>query len=158
MSPGTIPAYPSAVIARVSWVFSVAGEAFLEKIRRLILAGESIEGVADKYSMPTDAIELANALKRLLEHHATGLFHLTQTSSEPVSWHRYAVEVSTAMHELGHIPEPVPVAARKMTEIPILRANRPIHTAMLPERIRTEHGLVMSDWKATIRRRLKAIS
>ena len=152
-----LKAHPGALIARVSWVFGTAGEGFLEKVFRQIQEGVPLEGVADKYSMPTSAAEMAGALDFLIENGERGLFHLTQSAEAPVSWHRYAVEVAEAAHELGLTAEVRPVKARKMAEIPVLRTNRPIHTAMSPTRLQGL-GFGMSPWQEALRVRLGQIA
>lgn len=150
-------AHPSALVARVSWVFGSAGEGFLEKIFRQIQAGTPLEGVADKYSMPTSATEMARALDLLITQSQSGLLHLTQTATEPVSWHRYAVEVAAAVHELGLTPEPTKVAARRMEDIPVLRANRPIHTTMSPDRL-IALGFPVQTWQKVLRQRVNDLA
>ena len=149
--------HPSALVARVSWVFGSAGDGFLEKVFRQIQEGAPLEGVADKYSMPTSASEMANALDFLLEKGEQGIFHITQTAEEPVSWHLYALEVAQAMHEQGLTPEVLPVTPRKMAEIPALRTNRPIHTAMSPTRLQAL-AYSMSPWQEALRERLRQLS
>ncbi|MDP0489467.1 MAG: NAD(P)-dependent oxidoreductase [Verrucomicrobiota bacterium JB023] len=153
-----LEAYPQALVARVSWVFASEGEAFLEKIVRLTRAGSPLEAVADKFSMPTSAPELAAALEHLLARQASGLIHLTQSSAEPVSWHRYAEEVVDALYSTGtaiDLPAARPeVVARRMADIPVLRTNRPVHTAMKPARLTEEFGFAMRDWKTAVRERV----
>ena len=150
-------AHPDALIARVSWVFGSAGEGFLEKIFRLIQEGAPLEGVDDKYSLPTSSCEIAKALEALVAQSSSGLFHLTQTSEQPVSWYRYAVEVANAVAEIGLTPEPLPVTPRQMADIPVLRTNRPVHTAMTPARLQTI-GYHPQNWKTLLRARVKALA
>ncbi|GHC44285.1 SDR family oxidoreductase [Roseibacillus persicicus] len=146
-------AHPEAIVARVSWVFGSAGEGFLEKVFRQIQEKVALEAVADKYSVPTSATEMAKALDFLIASRSHGLFHLTQTAAEPVSWHRYAVEVSAAVHELGLTEGPIPVTPRRMEEIPVLRTNRPVHTAMTPAKL-SSLGHEMADWTHVLRQRV----
>jgi dTDP-4-dehydrorhamnose reductase len=108
--------------------------------------------------MPTSTRDLAEGLERLFAPEAKGIFHLTQSSPEPVSWHRYAVEVVQAMAEQGLIATPVPVTARRMADIPALRSNRPIDTAMTPRRLKTERGHTMRDWKDALRDRVRELA
>lgn len=150
-------AHPDALIARVSWVFGTLGEGFLEKIFRLIQEGSPLEGVDDKYSLPTSASEISKALDSLVAQSATGLFHLTQSSDEPVSWYRYAVEVAAAVAEIGLTPEPTPVTPRKMADIPVLSTNRPVHTAMAPARLHSL-GYHAQDWRILLRERVKTLA
>lgn len=153
-----LASHPSAVIARVAWVFGTAQEAFLEKIYRLAKAGEPLEAVADKYSMPTCAHDLAEALQVLFASHARGIYHVTQSSEEPVSWHSYAEEVVLAMSESGLI-HPLPkVKPRRMGDIAALASGRPQHTSMVARRLRLEFGHEMRNWKLTVRERVAQLS
>lgn len=153
-----LAAHPDATIARVSWVFGSAGEGFLEKVFRQIRTGEALEGVADKYSLPTSAREMARALDLLIAEHANGVFHLTQTAEEPVSWHRYAEEVALAVHEIGLTPEIIPVSPRKMVDIPALATNRPIHTAMTPARLEQLFHHRMRPWQQVLQERVRELA
>ncbi|MGJ8724493.1 MAG: SDR family oxidoreductase [Roseibacillus sp.] len=149
--------HPAALVARVSWVFGSNGESFLEKVLRQIKEGTALEGVADKYSMPTSAREMARALDFLLARSETGLFHITHTADEPVSWHSYAVAVADAAHQSGLTPAPLSVTARSLNDIPALRANRPIHTAMSPTRL-LALGFPMKDWQVALRERVDELT
>lgn len=154
-----LQALPSTTITRVSWVFGSAGPGFLEKILSKIQADPTtlLEGVADKFSMPTCASEMAQALNLLLDHRPPGHFHLTQNAEQPVSWHTYAQEVARAAHNFGLTKSPLEVAPQKMANIPILRTNRPIHTAMTPQRLADELNLTMSDWKTALHNRVREL-
>ena len=149
--------HPAAIVARVSWVFGSNGESFLEKVLRQIREGIPLEGVADKYSMPTSATEMARALDFLCEKSESGVFHLTHTAEEPVSWHSYAVAVAAAAHRHGITPEPVPVTPRSLNDIPALRANRPIHTAMTPARLLALE-FPINDWQTAIEKRVEELT
>lgn len=153
-----LDAHPGAVIARVSWVFGSAGAGFLEKVFRQIQEGQPLEGVADKYSLPTAAPEIARALDLLIAERAEGHYHLTQTATEPVSWHRYAEEVALAVHEIGLTPDIIPVSPRKMVDIPALRTNRPIHTAMTPARLEQQFHHRMIPWQQALRERVRTLA
>ena len=153
-----LAAYPEATLARISWVFGSTGEGFLEKIFRLIQEQQPLEGVADKYSLPTSAPEIAKALDLIIEARANGLFHLTQTAEEPVSWHTYAEEVASAVYEEGLTPDLIPVSPRKMVDIPVLRTNRPIHTAMTPARLKNDLDHHMRPWKLVLRERVHELA
>lgn len=153
-----LAANSDAVIARVAWVFGTGHEAFLEKIYRLALAGEDLEAVADKYSMPTAATELAEGLEVLFSPRARGVYHLTQSGEEPVSWHRYAQEVVHAMYQQTLLQELPAVASRQMSEIPFLASSRPRHTAMTPRRLRLEFGHEMRNWRDVVRERVAQLA
>ena len=149
--------HPQAIVARVSWVFGSAGEGFLEKIVRQIREGVPLEGVADKFSLPTSAHEMALSLDFLIERQENGLFHLTQTANEPVSWHLYAEEIAKSVHQAGLTDTITPVTPKLMQDIPVLRTNRPIHTAMTPARLQAL-GHPISSWQQALRERISKMA
>ncbi|MBK1832884.1 SDR family oxidoreductase [Roseibacillus ishigakijimensis] len=146
--------HPRALVARISWVFGAAGESFLGKIIRQARQGEPLAAVADKYSLPTYAKDLARAIDELLAHGRQGLYHLTHPAEAPVSWHRYAEEVVAALHEEGQLPRLLPVTPLRLSDLPALRSERPIHTAMTPARLLAE-GHSLRPWEEAVRAGLR---
>ena len=57
---------PAALVCRVSWIFGTEPPGFLESVLSRAQAGEPLQAVADKYSMPTWAEEIAGEIGRAL--------------------------------------------------------------------------------------------
>jgi dTDP-4-dehydrorhamnose reductase len=72
----TLGATSRAWVVRTSWVFGDAARGFVNAIRRLAAQGRELTVVADEVGGPTYAADLADAVRRLVEHDAPGLYHL----------------------------------------------------------------------------------
>ncbi|MBV8529472.1 MAG: dTDP-4-dehydrorhamnose reductase [Candidatus Dormibacteraeota bacterium] len=77
------------VIVRTSGLYGRDGPNFLLKVLHRAARGEQLRVVTDQVTAPTWTGHLAPALLRLIEMHATGTFHLT--NSGRTSWYEFAV-------------------------------------------------------------------
>ncbi len=148
---------PNAVVCRVSWLFGTTPPGFIEQILTRARAGEDLEAVADKFSMPTCAQEIADVLERLLDRpDLSGIFHLTHLG-EPQSWWSCATRTMELACELGLLDEVKEVRRRRMAELPQLEVPRPVHTAMKPTRLANELDWPVQRWEEAVRRRLERL-
>lgn len=144
-----------ALVCRVSWIFGTDPPGFCDSILARARAGEDLEAIADKFSMPTRACCIAEWIEYLIprrEHR--GIFHLTHTG-EPQSWWSYGSRVLEMAHELGLLAEPVAIRPTRMADLGLFKAARPIHTAMIPRRLREETSLEIRPWDEEVRRHLR---
>ena len=125
-----LEALPEALVARVSWICgNPARPAFVEQALARALRGEPLAAVADKYSLPTDAEDIARVLLALAEGEAHGILHLCSLG-EPCSWWECA---HTALQEAvacGALPAMPPLVRQELDKVPFFREPRPRHTAM----------------------------
>lgn len=149
-------AFPEAGIARISWVFGSAGsggQGFLETIMaraQNLPKGDSLEGIADKFSTPTYVYDLAEWLTYLLARASCeGIWHLTHPSAQPKgeSWHSYAETTVKLAHEAGLLPQAVNVIPRYQADGEIFQVLRPVHTGLAPLRLLAEPGFQMRTWQ-----------
>lgn len=145
-----LEAYASSIIARVSWIGGNPQKpGFAETILRKAIAGESLSAIADKYSKPTDAEDIARAVMALAESNASGIVHVC-SAGEPVSWHecaRIALDEAVSMGFLSALPE---VQPQLLDSVPFFREPRPRHTAMNPARLE-KWGINMPTAEQTLR-------
>ena len=147
----------SAIIFRTSWVFGAAGGNFVKTILRLARERESLRVVADQYGCPTPAALIADVTVRAIRHFDASrwpagceIFHLA--SSEPVSWHQFAVAIVSVAREAG-IPlklapeaiEPIP------TEAYPLPAKRPKNSRLDCDRLARELSTPLPRWRDGMR-------
>lgn len=120
-----------SLILRVSWVCgNAARPSFVEGSLERALRGEPLAAVADKYSLPTHAEDIARvALALIPRRDVAGPLHTT-SCGEPLSWRDCAVIALAHAAKLGALPTLPSVAAQKLDEVPFFRARRPRHTAM----------------------------
>ena len=138
-----LEALPAAVVMRVSWVCgNPAKPSFVEST----LAKAAI---GDKFSMPTDAADIARAVLGLLPRKEGGIFQVC-ASGEPVSWYdcaRMALEYAV---ELGALPAMPELQKTRLADAVFFKEPRPAHTAMMNQRLR-ECGVEMPTEAETVR-------
>ena len=148
---------PSAVVGRVSWLFGTTPPGFVEQVLMRAQAGEELEAVVDKWSMPTCAEEVSRMLMALLDRRdLTGVFHLTH-AGEPQSWWSCATRTLELACEEGLLSEAREVRRVHMADVERMRAPRPVHTAMRRARLEAELGWPVGLWENAVRERLRHV-
>lgn len=138
-----LEALPTAVVARVSWVCgNPARPSFVESTVARALAGQPLAAVADKYSQPTDAADIARAVLALGEGDFAGVVHVC-SSGEPVSWWHCATMALQTAVDAGALATLPPVEQQMLDAVPFFREPRPRHTAMNNARLTAQLGIPM---------------
>lgn len=144
-------AYAESIIARVSWVCGNPDKpSFVESMLKKALAGEPLAAVADKFSLPTDAADIARAALALAATDYRGIIHLT-SCGEPLSWHDCALPALQTAVKAGYLPALPAVAEQQLEKVPFFREKRPRHTAMDNARL-FSLGIVMPSAAETLAR------
>lgn len=147
-----LDALPQAVVARVSWICGNPRKpAFVEQMLSKALAGHPLAAIADKYSMPTDAHDIARAVLQLAETDYRGVIHLCSGNGEeqPLSWWDCAHLALQEAVRLGALPSMPEILRQKLAEAAFFREPRPRHTAMDSARLRAL-GITLPSAKQTI--------
>lgn len=144
--------YAESLILRVSWVCGNAAKpSFVESSLARALHGQPLAAIADKYSLPTHAEDIARvALALIPRAEVCGSLHLT-SSGEPISWHGCATIALACAAEQGALPTAPPIAEQKLSEATFFRDPRPRHTAMDNAAL-LALGIPMPTAKETLRR------
>ena len=145
-------ALPSAVVARVSWICgNPRRPAFVEQMLGKALDGRPLAAIADKYSMPTDARDIARAVLQLAETDYRGTIHICSGAEgeSPLSWWDCARLALQEAERLGALPSLPEIAQQKLADASFFREPRPRHTAMDNTRLRGL-GIPMPSAKETI--------
>lgn len=144
-------AYPDSVIMRVSWI---AGNplrpSFVEQILQKARQKLPLSAIADKYSMPTDAEDIARVALKLISAPFSGILHVCSGGGEE-SWHSCATYALQVAHEHGVLPDIPEVKPQKLSGATFFREPRPRHTAMENSLLRTL-GISMPTAKETLQR------
>ncbi|HLZ34345.1 MAG TPA: dTDP-4-dehydrorhamnose reductase [Nitrospira sp.] len=85
----------NTLVVRTAWLYGYAGQNFVKTIMRLANEKPSLEVVADQRGCPTNAEDLARAMKKLLALDARGLCHVT--NSGDCTWHDLAEAIVRQM-------------------------------------------------------------
>lgn len=82
------------LIVRTSWLFGAFGKNFVEAILVRAESGQPLKVVTDQTGRPTHAGDLADAMLRLLEKDAEGVFHFA--NADACTWNEFAREIVAA--------------------------------------------------------------
>ncbi|MGC2423595.1 MAG: dTDP-4-dehydrorhamnose reductase [Nitrospirota bacterium] len=99
---------PDALIVRTSWLFGKNGPNFVEAILAQIGKKDELSVVSDQVGNPTYTVDLADALTRLVEVDASGIFHAANNGH--CSWFEYAKEILRLHGVEGITVKPVTTA------------------------------------------------
>lgn len=141
----TVLLHPRHLVLRVSWVFGPEKPSFVDQIFDDALAGKPLAAVADKFSRPTSASDLAEWVEALLDTDAAGLVHACNPGN-PVTWHGMATFVTGEMVKRGVIDRAPEIAEQFLAEMPSFRAPRPRFTAMDTRRLAAILGRPLRPW------------
>jgi dTDP-4-dehydrorhamnose reductase len=133
---------PNTLVVRTAWLYGHAGNNFVKTIMRL--AGEKLflEVVEDQRSCPTNADDLALALKDLLTSDLRGICHVTNTGD--CTWHEFAEAIVRRM-DLSTPVRPITTAQAGRL------ARRPAYSVLAPGRLGTVRALLPHWQDALIR-------
>ena len=149
---------PAAVVGRVSWLFGTEPGGVVESAFRRLRQGGIIRAVDDKFSKPTSVPEIGRMVLALLgREDLGGIFHLTHPG-EPESWWSIARKVAALAREDGLLGNEVEVVSETMAQAERLEVERPVHTAMDPERLREDLHWPGVCWETEARKRISLLN
>lgn len=144
-------ALAAALVLRVSWVCgNPAKPSFVEATLGKALSGAPLAAIADKYSLPTDAADIARVVLELLPKPVSGVFHLC-SGGEPLSWYDCALIALQHAVAIGALPVLPPMERQLLAQATFFREVRPRHTAMSNERL-CSLGISMLSATLTLQR------
>jgi dTDP-4-dehydrorhamnose reductase len=137
------------LIVRVSWLYGPAGRNFVSSIGGLIRDREELKIVSDQYNRATYTFDVVNAVDRLLELNASGVFHFANRGV--ISRYDFTVEIARLMS----LKEPV---SCRILPIPSSEypdpTPRPENTAMNCDNYEAFTGQEIPDWKDSLARHM----
>jgi dTDP-4-dehydrorhamnose reductase len=136
---------PNTLVVRTAWLYGHAGSNFVKTIMRL--AGEKpfLEVVGDQRGCPTNADDLALALKDLLTSDLRGICHVTNTGD--CTWHEFA-EAIVSLMDLSTPVRPITTAQAGG------HAGRPAYSVLAQGRLGTVRPL-LPHWQDALARFMK---
>jgi dTDP-4-dehydrorhamnose reductase len=107
----------SYLIIRTSWIFGRSGDNFVKKILKRALAGAKVQAPVDQIGAPTNAIDVAAAVLKLLSLQSTGIYHFSNSGE---CSRLEQAETILRLYGLNNSVEPVkndslPTAAKRPT-------------------------------------------
>jgi len=126
-------------IVRTAWLYSRTGNSFVTRILNLAEERPYLQVVTTEFGSPTYASDLAEAIARLIEQPAYGIYHLVNEGA--CSRYEFARAILDLAGKSDYVLEPV-------DEFP--RAARPPKYGVLQNTRAAELGIVLRPWQAAL--------
>ncbi len=137
---------PNTLVVRTAWLYGYAGNNFVKTIIRLAHEKPFLEVVGDQRGCPTNADDLALALKDLLASDLRGICHVTNTGD--CTWHEFAEAIVSLMG----LSTPVrPITTAQAGRL----ARRPAYSVLAQGRLGTVRAM-LPHWQDALARFMKA--
>ncbi len=149
------------LIFRASWVYSMRGDNFVQKILKLAAERDSLQVVNDQVGAPTDATLLAEVVAQALPYvfakpALTGTYHCAAAGQ--TSRYDLACYIIEHARQAGY---PVQVKAKSILPIPSpslpSAARRPLNSRLDCSHLQHTFGLTLEPWNVGIDRLLQAL-
>ncbi len=134
-----------SLVIRTSWVYSPFGKNFVKTMKQLLTTRETISVVSDQKGSPTYAVDLANAVLKIIAQNKPfhGLYHYCNQGI--ISWFDFAIAIK---EELKVSCE---VKAIPTTEFPT-PAKRPGYSALDTSSFQNDFQITIPEWKESLSR------
>jgi dTDP-4-dehydrorhamnose reductase len=135
------------LVVRSQWLYGLHGKNFVETMLRLAKEKDELSIVDDQVGSPTRTVDLALAIKALIDKDCRGTYHAVNTGS--CSWFGFA---GTIFDEKG-----IEIGLRPITSVELGRpAQRPLFSVLDCGKLQRDTGLLMGDWRDALKKYLKA--
>ncbi len=142
------------LVVRVSWVFGPDKPSFVDMILNRARTHARVEAVADKFSCPTYAPDVAGWLEPFFDPALPGgLFHACNAGS--CSWKEFAEEAIQQAAVQGVPLTTTRVEPLRMADIKAFTAPRPVHTVMSTAKLTRVTGRIPRAWQEAVRDYIK---
>ena len=139
-------------IIRTSWVYSQFGNNFMKTMLRLASERDRLSVVADQIGTPTNAVDLAEVLIKIIQSSNSQLsFGIYNFSNEgQCSWYDFANEI---FHQKGIKIDlkPIPTSAYPTP------AKRPAYSVLDTTKIKSTFDIKINDWQTSLSACLKQL-
>jgi len=141
-----LKASPSALVARVSWLFGPDKPSHPDNIIQRALQTDDLSAVDDKVSVPTSNLDICGWIEQMIIRHPTtsGVLHLC--NSGIASWHSWAEAALEIAARLGVPVKTTRVQPIKLASLTQFKAQRPLMTRMSNARLQSLLGGEFRNW------------
>lgn len=132
-------------IIRTSWVYSQFGNNFMKTMLRLASERDSLSVVSDQIGTPTNAVDLAEALIKIIKSNikAFGVYNFSNEGQ--CSWYDFAKKI----FEINKIKidlQPIPTSSYPTP------AKRPSYSVLDKSKIKEVFGVEVLDWEKSLKK------
>lgn len=135
---------PESIIIRTAWLYSPYGKNFVKTILRLSETNKEINVVSDQIGTPTYALDLAEAIVKILSSHqwVSGIYHFTDEGA--ASWYDFAKAILRIAGKTTCRVNPIP-----SEDYPQV-ASRPYYSVLDRSRIKATYGVEIPHWEESL--------
>lgn len=138
--------HPAALVVRTSWLYGPGGACFPATMVKAARAGKPLSVVADQRGSPTYTLDLARAALDLVQHGATGVFHVSNTGE--TTWHAFAQET---LRLFGLPNEVTPITTQDWEKRVPWSAARPTRSTLDTSKLQAAIGRPMRAWQDALK-------
>ena len=141
---------PAHLVIRVSWVFGPDKPSFIDAIIERARTNARVEAIADKFSSPTFACDVAGWLEPFFDPKlAGGIFHACNSGS--CSWREYGEFALQYAYEAGVPLATATVEPLRLADMKSFAAPRPPHSALSTEKLFRATAIQPRSWQDAVR-------
>ena len=135
------------IIIRTSWVYSQFANNFMKTMLRLASERESLSVVSDQIGTPTNAVDLAEVLLKIIQspitHHPSSFGIYNFSNEGQCSWYDFAKEI---FHQKGIKIDlkPIPTSAYPTP------AKRPAYSVLDKTKIKSTFDIEINEWQTSL--------
>ncbi|MCD6310845.1 MAG: dTDP-4-dehydrorhamnose reductase [Elusimicrobia bacterium] len=136
---------PEHYIIRTSWLYGAGGKNFVFTMMDLFNKRDEIKVVSDQRGSPTYAVDLAEAVMRIIsrEDPRYGIYNFSNEGS--CSWWEFARTIYGIGRRLGLLKKDVNILPVDTSAFP-LPAARPAYSLLIKDKIKNELGVTVRNW------------
>jgi dTDP-4-dehydrorhamnose reductase len=134
------------LIIRTAWLYGPGGPNFVQTMLNLARAGKPVRVVNDQIGAPTFTNDLAEATLKLIDHGATGIWHVTNGGQ--TSWFGFAQAI---FEEFGVKADLQPISSEDWKKLRPNSAIRPKYSVLDIEPYAKLTGAPMRHWRDALR-------
>jgi dTDP-4-dehydrorhamnose reductase len=136
-------------IIRTAWLYGKNGANFVRTMLKLFKEKTELRIVADQWSSPTYAYDLAAAVIRIIDIDPVtfGLYHFTNEGR--ANWHQFATEIYKLARIEGLINRSVRLLPVEIGQYPT-KAKRPANSYLSKEKISRHFNISLKPWKESL--------
>ncbi|MEI6279486.1 MAG: dTDP-4-dehydrorhamnose reductase [Verrucomicrobiae bacterium] len=141
---------PSHLAVRVSWVFGPGRPSFVDMILDRARTGPSVSAIADKFSSPTYACDVAGWLEPFFDPVLPGgLYHACNSGG--CSWREYGAFALECAAAEGVALATTNVGPLLLMDMKAFKAPRPVHSILSTEKLTRVTGRTPRPWQEAVR-------
>jgi dTDP-4-dehydrorhamnose reductase len=136
------------LVVRLSWVFGPDKPSFIDQIIQRARENDVVAAVADKFSAPTYAVDVANWLRLAIDKSANGILHLANSGG--CSWQEWAQYAIDVCGSLGIPLKAERIGAVSLADMKNFVAQRPVHTVLSAAKFAALTGVKPRHWREAV--------